>query len=112
MLEQGSVAHRRLILCSCPEETCSFLRGQMDLLYDSEMSLALEGHARCDPFLPIHKHTVQCVPQFTSEIQFLFPKHLFFQADQNKSFGNRAILKLFNHINILTLAPLPSLEKI
>lgn len=72
MLEQVSVAHRRLILCSCPEETCSFLRGQTDLLYDLEMSLALEGHARCDPFLPIHKHTLQCVPQFTSEIQSLF----------------------------------------
>lgn len=72
MLEQVSVMHRRLILYSCPEETCSFLRGQMDLLYDPEMSLALERHTCCDPFLPIHKHTLQCVPQFTLEIQFLF----------------------------------------
>lgn len=67
MLEQVSVAYRRLVLCCCLEETCSFLKGQMDLLYDPEMSSALEGHAQCDPFLPLQNHTRQCVPQFTLE---------------------------------------------
>lgn len=67
MLEQVSVAYRRLVLCSCLEETRSFLKGQMDRLYDPEMSSALEEHAHCDPFLPIQKHTRQCVPQFTLE---------------------------------------------
>lgn len=77
--EQVSDAHRRPILCSRPEETCNFLKGQRDPLFDPAMPLALEGHARCDPcFMSIHKHTPQCVPQFTLEIQFLFPKHLFF----------------------------------
>lgn len=43
----------------------------MDLLYDPEMSLVLKGHTHYDLcFMPIHKHTLQCVPQFTLEIQF------------------------------------------
>lgn len=84
----------------------------MDLLYDLAMPLALEGRVRCDPcFMSIHKHTPQGVSQFTLEIQFLFPKYLFIQADQNKSFGNKAVFEVFNHTNILTLTPLIFLLK-
>lgn len=66
----------------------------MDLLYDPAMSLVPKAHAHYDLcFMPIRKHTLQCAPQFTLAIQFLFPSHLFFQADQNKCYGNKAILK-------------------
>lgn len=68
---------------SHPKKTGSFLKECMDLLYDPAMSLGLKLHTHYDlRFMPIHKHTLQCVPQFTLVVQFFFPSHLFFQADQ------------------------------
>lgn len=78
----------------------------MDLLYDPAMSLVLKGHAHRDLcFMPIHKHTLQCVPQFTLVIRFLFPNHLFFQGDQNKCLETKLFGSIQAH-KILTVAPL------
>jgi len=62
-------------------------------------------HACSDPcIMPTHKHTTHYMPQFTLEMQFSFPKHLFFQADQNNS-----SFEVVKHKNSLPLAPLPFL---
>lgn len=41
--------------------------------------------------------------RFSSYFQSTFS---FFQADQNKSFGDKAVFEVFNHTNILALTPL------
>lgn len=62
-------------------------------------------HARSDPcIIPTHEHSPHRMPQFTLEVQFSFPKHLVFQADQNKKYFEE-----FKHKNSLPLVPLPFL---
>lgn len=89
----GLCLHRRLTLCPRPEKTCSLLKGQMDPLHDPEMSLALERHTHMtcasSPFKNTHFGVCLSLPWRSSSY---FRTTFFFQASQNKCFGNKPVL--------------------
>lgn len=100
-LKWAPVARGRLLLRSWPAETSCPQRthGFMIPRYWHWR------HACSDPcIMPTHEHSPHRMPQFTLEVQFSFPEHLVFQADQNKKY-----FEGFKHKNSLPLVLLPFL---